>query len=178
MTEIKGGMSRYPTGTCIECHEDFPWARGSWTCCRCLKKYPSTDGRRGRPRLWCSKCYAKRPLKKRKFCSSPCARRWHGKAQYRKDPDVQREKDLQRKYGIGCADYAEMLAEQGGNCGICEAHPGARRLAVDHNAQTGLTRGLLCGKCNMGIGSLQHEPWLLRAAADYLEKHGGPRPRH
>jgi len=47
-------------------------------------------------------------------------------------------------------------------------------LAVDHNHITGKTMGLLCSRCNMGIGFLNDDPSILTSAIKYLnkEKHG------
>jgi hypothetical protein len=38
------------------------------------------------------------------------------------------------------------------------------------NGRRGEFRGILCGKCNLGIGLLGHDPARLRAAAGYLEE--------
>lgn len=71
----------------------------------------------------------------------------------------------------GDADqYQQLFEEQGGKCAICkqECH---RRLAVDHNHETGKIRGLLCMNCNTGIGKLQDDVLLLEKAILYLKKH-------
>ncbi|HEY2267528.1 MAG TPA: endonuclease domain-containing protein [Streptosporangiaceae bacterium] len=44
---------------------------------------------------------------------------------------------------------------------------------ADHdpvNGQRGEFRGILCGRCNIGMGQFDHDPARLRAAADYLER--------
>jgi hypothetical protein len=43
-------------------------------------------------------------------------------------------------------------------------------LAVDHNHTTGKIRGLLCPKCNQGIGLLMDNPLFLIRAAEYLRR--------
>lgn len=92
-----------------------------------------------------------------------------------KDPERTREADrradLRRHYGIEVEDYERMLAEQGGVCAICQQGcSSGRRLAVDHDHETGVVRGLLCARCNAGIGQLREDPETLRAAIVYLER--------
>lgn len=80
---------------------------------------------------------------------------------------------LRTAYGITLAEYNHILASQGGGCAICGTKPKRyRRLDVDHDHETGAVRGILCSECNRGIGFLRDSPANLRAAADYLEKHG------
>jgi hypothetical protein len=83
--------------------------------------------------------------------------------------------NLKRLYGITFADYERMLAEQGGGCAICGSKTSKAIIRgkevlfhVDHDHETGVVRGLLCAKCNLGLGSFEDEPDLLRAAAEYL----------
>lgn len=70
--------------------------------------------------------------------------------------------ELRKLYGITVEDYEEMLDAQGGVCAICggnnEGHLRKNlKLAVDHNHETGRVRGLLCDKCNRGIGLLKNQ---------------------
>jgi hypothetical protein len=46
-----------------------------------------------------------------------------------------------------------------------------KRLAVDHDHNTGKIRALLCDRCNRGIGYFNEDPALIRESADYLEWH-------
>lgn len=81
------------------------------------------------------------------------------------------------RYGISVDKYLRMMEEQGGLCAVCGAEESALRfgkttsLAVDHDHETGVVRGLLCGKCNAALGMMDDNPELLRAAADYLDQH-------
>lgn len=53
---------------------------------------------------------------------------------------------VQKTYGLTEGRYAELYAAQGGKCAFprCRATGKARRLAVDHDHETGEVRGLLC----------------------------------
>ena len=86
-----------------------------------------------------------------------------------KNADYMWERSLQRKYGITPEDYNYMLEQQQGGCAICfQGNPSGRRLAVDHNHDTGEVRGLLCGRCNVGLGNFGDNVDNLEAAIDYL----------
>lgn len=91
-----------------------------------------------------------------------------------------RESDIKKKFGITLFEYGQMLLAQNGKCAICgglEAgtrNGEAKAFAVDHDHKTGKVRGLLCEACNQGIGKLKDDPAVLRAAADYLDKHTDP----
>lgn len=82
---------------------------------------------------------------------------------------------LKTSYGITPEHYEQLLAEQGGCCAVCRgSDPYARHhnlFAVDHDHVTGKVRGLLCAKCNTGIGQLRDDPDLLVAAAAYVRLH-------
>jgi hypothetical protein len=90
----------------------------------------------------------------------PCARD-RGTAQHRF-----------RRYGIEPDEYDRRFEQQGGVCKIClRPEPVARKgLSVDHCHLTGQIRGLLCTKCNSGIGLLEDDPNLIRRALDYLNE--------
>jgi len=88
---------------------------------------------------------------------------------------IDRESHLKRKYGITQADYDRMLEAQGFGCGICgDIRPGGKTFHVDHDHATGAVRGLLCVKCNQGLGLLRENPALLAMAIEYLEAAGSP----
>lgn len=74
-----------------------------------------------------------------------------------------------RAYGLSQGDYDALLEAQGGVCAICGG-VGSRDLAVDHDHETGRVRGLLCGKCNRGLGFLDDSSERLRAALRYLKQ--------
>jgi len=88
----------------------------------------------------------------------------------------QRESGSRNNYGITLADYDQMLVQQRGGCKICWKPPETKRLCIDHCHATRDVRGLLCGKCNTGLGCFDDDPDLLRRAADYLDESRGIAP--
>jgi Recombination endonuclease VII len=65
------------------------------------------------------------------------------------------------------ADYDALLESQGGVCAVC-GKPSKKTLCVDHCHSTGTIRGLLCRKCNLGLGCLADDQATLIAALAYL----------
>lgn len=92
-------------------------------------------------------------------------------------PSLARGKHYQRKYKYGLSeeDVRAMLAHQGGGCGICarpldlDATDKNSKVAVDHDHETGEVRGLLCQRCNAGIGMLMEDMTTLKRALAYLQ---------
>lgn len=81
-----------------------------------------------------------------------------------------REKNL-KSYGLTSAKYDLLLQSQHGVCAICGEPPkNGRRLAVDHDHRMEVVRGLLCGRCNTGLGLFQDNPQFLSASLKYLTK--------
>lgn len=75
-------------------------------------------------------------------------------------------------YGITLEQYHQMLADQNYRCAICgqEDEVEGRKLAIDHCHTTGKVRGLLCGKCNRGLGLFYDNSKLLQNAISYLAR--------
>lgn len=97
-------------------------------------------------------CYARNKHKYRKN-----RRRWH----------------LENSYGITPEEFEEMVVACGNKCELCGArgqdqHYGV--LVVDHNPLTGVVRGLLCRKCNTGLGHFNANIELLAKAIVYLQE--------
>lgn len=77
-------------------------------------------------------------------------------------------------YGITLEDYNEKLIEQNNKCKICNQENTFDRygvLAVDHDHSTGKIRGLLCYKCNVGLGNFNDNKQLLEKAINYLKEY-------
>jgi hypothetical protein len=93
----------------------------------------------------------------------------HRRARRQTDPEYRKRQQRYRarRYGLSGDDYDALLALQGGVCAICRKN---RPLGVDHCHLFNEVRGLLCNKCNLGLGMFDDDPDRLRAAADYLER--------
>jgi hypothetical protein len=66
--------------------------------------------------------------------------------------------------------YWVLFKTQNGVCAVCGEPPNTKRLAVDHDHQTGEIRGLLCMHCNTALGKMRDSPDLLRKLLGYLEQ--------
>jgi hypothetical protein len=76
---------------------------------------------------------------------------------------------LIRHFGITPIQYQAMFEAQGEVCAICQqGDSSGRRLAVDHDHQTGRVRGLLCWACNTTLGHLRESASTLERAIKYL----------
>lgn len=80
-----------------------------------------------------------------------------------------REVERFRLYGITKQEYEVLLQNSGNRCGIC-AKPFKVTPHIDHDHTSGKVRGLLCGSCNRGIGYLQDDAEILRAAILWVER--------
>lgn len=88
-------------------------------------------------------------------------------------PEEKRKRRLKDSFGLSIEEHDFMLTKQGWGCGICgreHSDTTGRRLAVDHCHRTGNVRGLLCGRCNSGLGQFADSEELLRKAIEYLNR--------
>jgi hypothetical protein len=158
---------------CIGC------AKASKAACRAA----NLEHHRALDRAQHNAAYAADPLKFRarsraKYRADPQKETARIRAAQAKKPEkyaaIQRtngRKYLLRDWGLTEAEFDAMLASQGGACAICREplRPG-RSTHIDHDHTTLAIRGLLCGGCNRGIGSLRDSIELLKRAIAYLER--------
>jgi len=132
------------------------------------------------PSSWiikCKSCNKEHEQSSREIKSNSAPRLCENFRPYNKLFDDKRDGIVRRQYGITLAQYEQMLRDQDNKCAICgnEDEVEGRRLAVDHCHQNGNIRGLLCGKCNRGIGLFYDNPKLLEKAISYLTKFANAR---
>lgn len=150
-------------------------------CPDCDKELPLTSfyvsKRTGRPRTHCKYHTLARNSAWQKD-HRPQLNTW--KTQYRKinGRPLQRKHDLWGRFNLTIEQYNELLKQQSGVCAICGKPETAihgrtktvRHLAVDHCHNTNVIRGLLCNRCNIGIGRFHDSPELLIKAANYVRR--------
>ena len=142
---------RYPVGR--EIPDGFKWCPDC-DAVKPLAEFPRTRASRSGAYTYCKPCHNIRGRAARDKVGG--SRTYH----------------LKRRYGITAEEADEMLAEQGGLCAICRTEPAAH---VDHDHDTGGVRELLCFNCNGGLGQFRDDPEVLRAAAEYVERHRASR---
>lgn len=95
------------------------------------------------------------------------------RAKARAASDRQHERYVVKTYGLEPGEYAARLEAQDGRCAICGRKAVTRRLAVDHDHNTGRPRSLLCNWCNKALGLWEFEPFrlhlLIAYASDILD---------
>ena len=126
-------------------------------CSKCRQDFEKTNGNN-----YCPSCHAE-----------------YGRKWYQRNKDKVRNTQFKLKYGITLKEYNSLSEAQNHVCAICGkpaqektgySEEGSRRLVVDHDHEFGYTRGLLCGKCNRGIGMFEDNIEFLKAAIKYLEE--------
>lgn len=105
-------------------------------------------------------------------------RAWHN-ANQDKSAEHRRRHHLLSRYGLTVEGYLALSEKQGGVCLIChQPEEGNLSLAVDHDHDCcpgertcgQCIRGLLCNRCNNGLGYFRHDTALLEQAAAYLTR--------
>lgn len=77
--------------------------------------------------------------------------------------------NYRKVHGVGYRDVCNLIIDQCGRCKICLEEL-ERRVALDHNHLTGRIRGILCLKCNLGLGYLEKRPVDYAKIRQYLSR--------
>lgn len=118
----------------------------------------------------CSTCKIVKPLSS--FYNNRCFK--YGKEYH--CIDCKKWARFEDKWDLSKSDYMHMLKEQSGVCAICGLpETGTNKgniinMAVDHDHKTGKIRGLLCSKCNRGLGMFYDDTDRLQSAINYIER--------
>jgi hypothetical protein len=154
----------------------------SKACSKCKEVKPLADFHRAKKAASgrasaCKVCEL--AMKRKRYEADP--EKWkarHKRYYYKNKPKIAagHRRDNLKKYGLTEETLRAKIASQGGRCPIClgalcEEGQRSKAPRVDHCHATGLVRDVLCFKCNIGLGSYDDRPEILRRAADYLERH-------
>lgn len=139
------------------------------TCVKCCHEYDDSSRRRGGNysvyKDMCKRC-------RQRTYQKDYEDRKRAEGSYSR---MRRDEKLKREYGITQAQFETMLIQQHECCGICgDLLKEMPKIHVDHDHETNQVRGLLCFRCNVGLGSFQDSKAVLRNAIEYLDKHNVP----
>jgi protein-arginine kinase activator protein McsA len=117
-------------------------------------------------RMLCVECY-------RKFQNDKRDRRGfiynkNRRDKYHQNPYKYKSKSKQAKYGITQEEFDKMKESVNNACEICKSQNVT--LCLDHDHNTNKIRGIICHKCNLGLGNLRDSYEIVKSAADYLNK--------
>ncbi|MBE2228247.1 MAG: endonuclease VII domain-containing protein [Ignavibacteria bacterium] len=92
------------------------------------------------------------------------------------DPLKYKACQLKNKFNLTLEQYYEMHSQQHGLCLGCNSpisveYNSSNIAVVDHCHKTGKVRGLLCSKCNLGLGHFNDDTKILKNLIKYLNKH-------
>lgn len=146
--------------TCIKCGESKPISEF-------YKNKKSIDGRLHA----CKNCKDKQAKEynhtiEGKKSHREYMKRYRDSLSTEKRNEIKRNEKYKQKYGLTLDDVNRMHVEQNYKCAICDGT--FDLLVVDHCHATGKVRGLLCDRCNVGIGCLKDDEVLLENAIKYL----------
>jgi nitrate/TMAO reductase-like tetraheme cytochrome c subunit len=112
-------------------------------------------------RVWYSKCDKKKLVRDR--------REYQTNYRIAHRTEIQ-DSYLKRRFGISRKEVNRMARKQNGECAICKKafNEIKQSRQVDHDHVTGKVRGILCHKCNRGLGLFNDNPGTLLAAASYV----------
>jgi hypothetical protein len=145
-----------------------------------LAEFSNDKHRKDGLNLWCKSCqkaaasvyYVKNKVKQR--------RREYYQENFEEISKKQKEIRTRTRgwqFGLEPGAYEKLFTEQKGLCKICRKPEtkknqwGNVSLSVDHDHDTGKVRGLLCNRCNLGLGYFQDDTEALTSAVSYLRDH-------
>lgn len=157
-----------PANTCRVCgiqlnSENCPNRKKSGAICKkCHCRY---ECERRKRRIAADPDYEKKRWARRKDTHNTSRRAWNAAHK-----DAIRRRNYKTKFDKTPEEIDLMFAKQGKVCAICGEIPRNGVPSVDHIHGTKIIRGLLCDRCNAGIGMFLDDPHRLYKAMVYLSK--------
>lgn len=140
-------------------------------CTRCDKGYDKTYSKEYR----CIPCVNE--LRRQKYRENPEKYKARVTKYRTENPEKIRDTKLKQAYGVGTEYFVAKLTEQNGVCAGCGQNRKVKwkgkevQMALDHNHETLEPRGVLCIKCNRGLGLLEENPATMTNLIEYLNKY-------
>jgi hypothetical protein len=104
---------------------------------------------------------------KQKYCGSSAKKIG---CSYRFRVEYNQDMWLRKYYNMSLVEYRAISKLQGNKCKICGKKEKTKlKLSVDHCHITNRVRGLLCDKCNRGLGHFGDDSAVLTKAIAYLK---------
>ena len=130
----------------------------------------------GSPALWHGKLDPKSKEKNKSYYENNketiIAR---AKNRYWANPHAKKVRDRVKKYGLTTEEVEAMMETT--HCQICGVEltqdTTNTGMAIDHCHDTGKVRGVLCNRCNRGLGFFADNIENLHKAINYLSEHDG-----
>lgn len=139
---------------CLDCN-------GLYSICNFTKDVSKKDGKN----IYCKNC-CRRKLRQRNMSEEYKKKRNKSRYKYK---DAERGYMLKTRYGITLEEFNQIFESQGKTCPICKRDKSCgKNFVVDHSHKTGKNRGILCNRCNVGLGSFKDSIELLQEAINYL----------
>lgn len=147
-------------------------------CSRCKKKKPRTEFYKNKAKgdglkAYCKKCskildkdYRERNPEKIKQIRKTSNER-------HLTPTKKFNYRLRSVYNLSRAEFDNLYDKQKGKCKLCRKKiKVSKSVHIDHNHKNGKIRGLLCSKCNLGLGHFQDNAEVLLRASKYILNNG------
>ena len=101
----------------------------------------------------------------------PCTKLWKPSPEAKAIANKRsREWNRLKATGFTPEEFQEKLNSQGNVCAICGTdNPGKLDFCADHCHETGQKRGVICRKCNAGLGHFNDNVEVMQKAIEYLE---------
>ncbi len=157
---------------CKFCDTEFSIRTPSGVFCssKCAQNFFARKRRQTKREVHCAVCSSVflAKTKRSKFCSAKC--------KHQSLKPITRDRLLKKAFGITHADYLLLVEKQGNRCAICRSDDPSKftagnvNWAVDHDHRTGKIRGLLCSRCNRGLGLFLDDVQIISRAIEYLKE--------
>lgn len=83
-------------------------------------------------------------------------------------PDRYAIYEIRKNYKVTLQEAERLYNLRKAGCSICGSKT---RPMIDHDHESGMVRGILCGHCNLALGHAQEDPERLEELARYIRRH-------